>query len=106
MRLHCLPITIFSAQAGVDETGKLQGLKMRYVCDTGFSSSATTTFSAVSMAQNVYEATNWNVVPGHVNTNLAPNTWCRSPGKCAESGRGGELTNEQYGGVITAGFIF
>ncbi|XP_043217578.1 indole-3-acetaldehyde oxidase-like isoform X1 [Amphibalanus amphitrite] len=67
-------------KAGVDETGKVQGLKMRYLCDAGFASSATTTFSAVSMAQNVYQATNWTVVPGHVNTDLAANTWCRSPG--------------------------
>ena len=65
----------------MDEAGKVQGLKMRYVCDTGFASSATTGFSAVMLAQNVYQGTNWDVVSGHVNTNLAANTWCRSPGQ-------------------------
>ncbi|XP_037075287.1 LOW QUALITY PROTEIN: indole-3-acetaldehyde oxidase-like [Pollicipes pollicipes] len=67
-------------KAGVEESGKIQGLTMRYICDSGFASSATTGFSAVALSQNVYHPTNWDVAPGHVNTNLAPNTWCRAPG--------------------------
>jgi len=67
-------------KVGVEETGKIHGLTMKYICDSGFASSASTGFSAVSISQNVYEANDWHVSPGLVNTDQAPNTWCRAPG--------------------------
>lgn len=64
----------------VDSSGKIHSLAGEIVCDTGSVVNEPTSLYAMICAQSCYQANNWNLAPGYVQTDTAPNTYCRAPG--------------------------
>lgn len=68
-----------SYEAGFDNSGKLDAVKINIYGDSGFvSNEASVSFTTHLMA-NTYHSNSWNFVPRNVNTDTAANTWCRTP---------------------------
>lgn len=64
----------------VDSSGRIHKLDGEIVCDTGSVPNEPTSLYAMICAQSCYRAKDWNLEPGFVETDTAPNTYCRSPG--------------------------
>ncbi|CAG7720322.1 unnamed protein product [Allacma fusca] len=67
-------------EVGFDQTGKIDALQAKVVCDTGIYDLDATSLFAVAFMQNCYHARGWNIRPGRATTNTHLNTYCRAPG--------------------------
>ncbi|KAK3726979.1 hypothetical protein QZH41_014709, partial [Actinostola sp. cb2023] len=66
-------------KVGVSDTGLLNGIDMTYYGDYGSSYNDSDVGGAMLWCDNAYRCANWKVTPVPCKTNLASNTWCRSP---------------------------
>ncbi|XP_052261039.1 uncharacterized protein LOC127865162 isoform X4 [Dreissena polymorpha] len=67
-------------QVGFDDTGKLNGVKVTYYCDCGYSVNDCTVGDIMYFGDNAYYCPNWHMVPVAVQTNTPSNSYCRAPG--------------------------
>ncbi|XP_020903902.1 xanthine dehydrogenase isoform X2 [Exaiptasia diaphana] len=66
-------------QVGVGNDGLLNGIDMTYYADYGSSSNDSDVSAAFFWCDNAYHCGNWKITPIACKTNLASNTWVRSP---------------------------
>ncbi|XP_064601079.1 LOW QUALITY PROTEIN: xanthine dehydrogenase-like [Liolophura sinensis] len=67
-------------QVGFTEDGQLNGVKIIYYCDSGYSPNGDTSPTATQFGDNVYHCDNWHMIPTPVKTNCPGHTAVRGPG--------------------------
>ncbi|KAL4224843.1 hypothetical protein ACF0H5_015539 [Mactra antiquata] len=66
-------------QVGVTDEGKLNGIKVTYYCDCGYTVNDCTVGDIMYMGDNAYYCPNWHMIPVAVQTNTPSNSYCRAP---------------------------
>jgi xanthine dehydrogenase/oxidase len=67
-------------QVGVDDKGKIEYLKAKFIQDSGCNLNDSPLQSAVQHFNNCYESSKFKVESQQIRTDTASNTWCRAPG--------------------------
>ncbi|XP_045452018.1 indole-3-acetaldehyde oxidase-like [Melitaea cinxia] len=66
-------------EAGVNETGEIQYLKVMYYQDSGCSKNETMSTTTILHLINCYDSKRWHIEANSVITDTPSTTWCRAP---------------------------